>query len=60
MEKGRVELYKKIFMHISPILNFYGIYKTVEDYGELDLIYVKECKLTRFALVFASRPVISC
>lgn len=40
MEEGRVELYKKIFMHISPVLSFYDIYKTVKDNGELDLIYI--------------------
>lgn len=60
MEEGRVELYKKIFMHISPMLGFYGIYKSVEDNGEPDLIDIKECKFTHFVLVFASRPVISC
>lgn len=60
MEEGRVELYKNISMHISPVLNFYGMYKTVEDNEELDLILIKECQLTHFALVFASRPVISC
>lgn len=49
-------------MHISPVLNFCGIQwlQAVEDNGELDLICTKECQLTHFALVFASRPVVSC
>lgn len=60
MEEGRTELYKKIFMHVSPVLNFYGACKTVEDNGEFDLIYIKECQFTHFAPIFAIRPVISC